>query len=47
VYSSEENATAARGRVADKPGFVEVPQGFTIDAYELNSDHWTEGYVTV
>jgi len=46
VYSSEENAIAARGRVTDKPGFVEVPEGFTIDAYELDKDHWTEGYVT-
>lgn len=46
VYSSEENAIAARGRAADKPGFAELPEGFTIDAYELDKDHWTKGYVT-
>jgi hypothetical protein len=47
VYSSEENATAARGRASDKAGFIETPEGFTIDRYELDVDHWTEGYVAV
>jgi hypothetical protein len=46
VYSSEENAIAARARVASKPGFVELPERFTVAAYELDKDHWTEGYVT-
>jgi hypothetical protein len=45
VYSSEENAAAARERVKDKPGFVERPEGFIISRYELNKDHWTGGFI--
>jgi hypothetical protein len=44
VYSSEEKAKAAIQRLSDKPGFGH-PQGFQIHTYELNSDHWTGGYV--
>jgi hypothetical protein len=47
VYSSEENAIAARGRVGNKPGFADSPEGFTVDPYRIDEDHWTEGYVTV
>jgi hypothetical protein len=47
VYSSAEAAVAARSRVSEKPGFKQTPDCFTIDAYELNQDHWTEGFVTV
>ena len=47
VYSSEEEAQAARARLANKPGFSRNLDGFLIEAYELNKDHWTEGFVTV
>jgi hypothetical protein len=45
AYRTEEDAKAAIVRVKDKPGFVDAPEGFLIDRYELNKDHWTEGYV--
>jgi hypothetical protein len=45
VYSSEENAAGARERLKDKPGFSDRYEGFTIDRYELNKDHWTTGFI--
>jgi len=45
VYESRVAAEAARMRVADQPGFVENPDDFIIDEYEIGKDHWTEGYV--
>ena len=47
VYSSESDARQAIARLADQPGFRDHPGGFQIDPYELNKDHWTEGFVTV
>lgn len=44
VYRTEADAKAAVLRLADKSGFREVPTGFQISRYELNKDHWTEGY---
>ncbi len=45
VYRSEDDAKGAIQRVAGMPGFVDLPDGFEICRYELNKDHWTEGYV--
>jgi hypothetical protein len=45
VYRTEEDARAAMERLRGKPGFMEKPDGFTCDRYELNRDHWTEGFV--
>ncbi len=47
VYKTEADAKAAIERLHGKPGFRDRPDGFWIDAYELNMDHWTEGYVTI
>lgn len=44
VYSSESEARAAIERVNDKPGFADLSEGFQICEYELNRDHWTEGF---
>jgi hypothetical protein len=44
VYSSEATAQAAIERLKDKPGFVENFQGFQICPYDLDLDHWTEGF---
>lgn len=44
VYRTEEDARSAIVRLATKPGFREAPDGFHISKYELNKDHWTEGY---
>jgi hypothetical protein len=47
VYSSEAAASAAITRLQQQPGFCDTPKGFTISRYSLDTDHWTEGYVTV
>ena len=44
IYSSEAAANAAIERVADKLGFRGHPTGFQIDRYEVDKDHWTEGF---
>jgi hypothetical protein len=45
IYSSRKNAEDTVKRLAGQPGFVDHPGGFTIDAYPLNADHWTEGFL--
>jgi hypothetical protein len=47
VYASQQKAEDARLRVSSEPGFRELPQGFQISRYELDKDHWTEGFETV
>ena len=45
VYRTESDARFAIERVRPKPGFSACPDGFQISSYELNRDHWTEGFV--
>ena len=45
VYRTEGDAAAAIERMKGKPGFSDEGGKFVIDAYELNHDHWTEGFV--
>ena len=45
VYESEAAANAAIGRLKEKRGFRDFPQGFQVASYEVNKDHWTEGFV--
>jgi hypothetical protein len=45
VYRDAADAKAAIGRLRNKPGFAIFPDGFQISRYELNRDHWTEGFV--
>jgi len=47
VYSTHEQAELAVARCRTLPGFHDAPDGFCIDRYALDEDHWTEGYVTV
>lgn len=47
IYSTHANAEAAIMRLAQKPGFIDTPEGFEITAYTLDNDQWTDGYVTV
>ena len=47
VYSSREKADAAVARLSQLSGFADSPDGFCIDEYRLDQDHWAEGYVTV
>jgi hypothetical protein len=47
VYSSRENAQAAIKRLSQAPGFSEALTGFHIDEYQIDKDHWAEGYTTL
>jgi hypothetical protein len=47
VYDLETMAQAAIGRPKGKPGFADAREGFQIHRYELNKDHWTDGFVIV
>ncbi len=47
VYSSRPAAEAAVARLMGQPGFRDRPDDFHIDEYEVDRDHWTEGYVTM
>jgi hypothetical protein len=46
IYATEQLAQEAVERTKKLAGFSEAVDGFYIDRYELNKDHWTEGYVT-
>lgn len=46
IYSSRERAEEAQSRMIKLPGFSDAPDGFHIDEYEVDVDHWTEGYVS-
>ena len=45
IYSSKELAEAAEERARLLPGFAEEPDGFTIERYEVDQDHWPRGFV--
>jgi hypothetical protein len=47
IYSDEGAAQKAIARLVTRPGFKECPDGFSIDSYEIDKDHWIEGYATV
>ena len=44
VYRSHAAATMAVRRLSQAPGFKDTLDGFHIDTYELDKDHWVEGY---
>ena len=45
VYSSRDKAEAAMARLRRLPGFADAPDGFHVDEYRVDQDHWAEGYV--
>lgn len=47
VYSTEKHAADAVERARRLPGFSDAPEGFIIDRYVVDEDHWTDGYVTL
>ncbi|ESQ80594.1 hypothetical protein [Asticcacaulis sp. YBE204] len=47
IYSTLQNAEVARARLALQTGFSSLPEGFSIDTYEVDADQWAEGFVTV
>ena len=44
VYRTRESAEAAIARLRLEPGFQTRPDDFSIDRYELDQDHWVEGF---
>ena len=47
VYSSTAKAESAIERLKRKAGFRDRPDAFIIGQYELDQDHWSEGYSTM
>jgi len=58
IYRSRDAAMAAIDKINGQPGFCDHPklvnpesdddlQGFYIDEYVLDMDHWKDGFVTV
>jgi hypothetical protein len=47
VYSSEDAAREAVARLGRQPGFCDHPDGFHIDRYRVDADHWVEGFGTI
>ena len=47
VYASVADAEAAVARLRDRPGFRNYRDAFTINAYQVGQDHWTEGFVSL
>ena len=45
IYSSKVLAEEAAERTRLLPGFVEEPDGFAIERYEIDKDHWPRGFV--
>jgi hypothetical protein len=46
VYSSEQAARDAVARLSLQPGFREHRDGFHVSAYEIDKDHWVEGFIS-
>jgi uncharacterized protein YdaU (DUF1376 family) len=44
IYASEADARKAKEQLVLMPGFNEHPNGFHIDRYKINEDHWTAGF---
>jgi homoserine kinase type II len=47
LYSTLEKANAVVERFKSLPGFQDYPDGFSVDHYRFNVDHWLEGFVHV
>ncbi len=58
VYQSRAIAVSAIERLREQPGFRDSPEiidpmscihpdGFYIDEYQVDQDHWTQGFITV
>jgi len=46
VYSTKETADEAIARLSLQPGFRDTADGFYVDRYAMDEDHWTQGFVT-
>ena len=43
--SRRDRPSCGLARLGHLPGFVDAPDGFHIDEYRVDQDHWAEGYV--
>lgn len=46
IYDCRQSAEHAIDRMRSRPGFLDHPDGFHIDEYRINQDHWSEGFVS-
>jgi homoserine kinase type II len=44
IYASEDEANQAVERLKKQPGFSVLPDHFIVSKYEINKDHWSEGF---
>lgn len=47
IYSTQILAQRAIERAKSLIGFSDTPNGFYMDEYKLDEDHWTEDYIAV
>ncbi|HTL98994.1 MAG TPA: hypothetical protein VL181_09355 [Holophagaceae bacterium] len=47
IFSSENLALAAKQKIQDQPGFLDLPDGFEIHAHKLDQLGWLEGYISI
>jgi hypothetical protein len=45
IYSSAALAEAAIERARILPGFVDQPDCFSIERYQVDNDHWPRGFI--
>jgi len=46
VYSTLVKAEEAVARLKQQPGFKDHPNDFCIDRYEIDKDHWLDGFIS-
>jgi hypothetical protein len=44
IFSTEKKAQDAIDSFRLKPGFVDYPDDFSIDKYEIDKAYWSEGF---
>ena len=47
VFSTEATGQRAVSELLLQPGFCAAPEGFCLEAYEVDQAHWAQGYVTI
>ncbi|HBF35730.1 MAG TPA: hypothetical protein DDW50_00230 [Firmicutes bacterium] len=45
IYETKEKAEETIEKLKRAPGFARYPDSFCIDQYEINQDHWIEGFM--
>ena len=46
IYETKEKAEETIEKLKRLPGFERYPDSFCIDKYEINQDHWIEGFIS-